>query len=382
MDDLERQNFASVAGSVSLVTSPFGSGGSALSFGTSGSWTVPDSLSSSLAAGDGVVGGAALEGWFRVPSFPAGTATILGKAASYELKITPGQRLQWVLTNGGATATVVSVGTIASGTWYHVAGVYNGDYTGVTQFGGTTAGAVVSGIPGDYFHGSPVVVNNMQICKCTAPEKGVLNGVVMDLQMVGDASLAQYVRAVVYEDLGGVPGALLAESVDQRLGTGVKGVAGGARGERAWITFPLTCSLFPGSYWLGFMGGESNGICGIGYFTSGGIRDYKYDDHGYDANDASPTSGAPDPFGALAGADAAKLSAYGTYTATGRTGAEGQALLYINGRQDATVPYAHGIADTANNLQHPTGLAVDLADWAIYNKKLTAIQVATHYGAR
>lgn len=317
-----------------------------------------------------------MEGWFRITSLPGATQTILGKAGSYELKVTSAGKLQWILTNGANSVTVTSTATIAANTWYHFAGVYNGDYTGTPQFGYTSQGSVQFAMFGDYYKGVPTVstIYNLRANQWTAPEKGVLTGVVMDLQRGGDAALGEWVRAVVYADDAGSPGAKIAQSADQRIV--------GVPYPRQWITFPLSGPIYNLPYWLAWEGGESNQIAGIGYETTGGVEKFRRDERGSDSSDSHPVGDSIDPFGTVAGTGTNKYSMYATYTPTGRTGDEGKAVIYLNGQLDNSSAYTNGIADTVNNLTHPAGVAVDLDDWAIFNKKLTAVQIATHFAAR
>ncbi len=373
MEDVLHQNYAVVTGGTAIA-GPLTSGGTALRLSSSGSWVVADSVSSSLAVGDGVSGGCALEGWFRLPSLPSGTQTIMGKASSYELKATSAGFVHWIVTNSGNTATVVSSSAITANTWYHVAGVYNGDYTGTPIFGNQVQGSGLTSVPADYVAGAATGNNNLQVCKYTIPEKGQITSLVMDLK--GSGGAYQDVAAVVYEDDNGAPSDLLAQSDSQRMGLD---------NIRRWVTFPLSCSVFSGDVWLGFVGGAIFSTVlssmAIGYETSGSTRKVKSSP----VSDGDPNTvinTADSPFGTAALSDSDKFAIYANYTPTGRTGAEGKAVLYLNGVESASVSYAHGIGDSANNLQHPAGAAVDLESWAIYNKKLTPVQVATHYSAR
>jgi hypothetical protein len=82
------------------------------------------------------------------PLFARATQTILGKVSELraegdergEAAVDPHERRELV--------TVTSTATIAANTWYHFAGVYNGDYTGTPQFGYTTQGSVQLAMPG------------------------------------------------------------------------------------------------------------------------------------------------------------------------------------------------------------------------------------------
>ncbi len=376
MDDLFHQNYAVVTGGT-LIAGFLNSGGSALRLSSSGSWIVADSVSSSLAAPDGTTGGAALEGWFRLPSAPSGTVTVMGKASSYELKATPGMKLWWVLSNSGNTTTVVSATTLVANTIYHVAGVYNGDFTGTPIFGNQVQGTTLLALPPDYRAGDATSENNLQVSKHTIQEKGQITSVVADLNHYSDAGVTpQDLVAVVYADDNGEPGQLLTQSPAQRLTTT----------GRRWVTFPLSCSVQAGDVWLGIVSGAILGsdsvVMQIGVETTGGTHRAKNSSVS-DGTVVTGIDGTPtDPFGTASVSDANLFAIYANYTPTGRTGAEGKALIYLNGVQDASTGYTHGIADTSNNLQHPTGGAVDMDAWSIWNKKLTPVQVATHYAAR
>lgn len=362
---------------MSLVAGALTDGNQALRLGGTATWIVQDTTSSSLAVADGAAGGAAITGWMSAPAAPAaGTQTVIGKTGSYELHMTSGSHLQFTLSNGGAgTTTIVSNATITPSNWYHVGGVYNGDYTGTPIFGNQGTGSSQFAVPYDMRMGVATGQNNLQVCKYTIPEKGQITSLVMDLQRYYDSTGPEYVAAVIYTDNDGAPDQLVAQSSPQLL----------SNGSRQWVTFPVAGAVYPGAVWLGFIGGAIFGSdvtsMLLGYEGSGGTRRCRNNP----VSDGSQnfTGTADSSFGTTYGlADSVRLSLYANYTPTGRTGAEGKALLYINGQLDSSGTYAHGIADTANNLQHPTGFAVDLDDWAIFNKKLTAVQIARHYSSR
>jgi len=381
MEDVLHQNYASTTGTPSQLTgtaSALTDGDSALRLSATDTWVVPDSASSSLTVADGGSGGMAMSGWFSLPSLPGSTQTILGKVGSYELKVTSAGKLQWILTNGANTVTVTSTATISTGTWYHFAGVYNGDYTGTAIFGKQTTGSLQYGFPPDYRAGGPTNANNLQVSIFPLLEKGQITSVVADFQRYYDATGLQDLAAVVYEvDDTGALARLLAQSAGQRLGSDAT---------RAWVQFNLSCSAFQGNVGLGIVSGAVLGTdltnMQLGYEAAGGSSKARKSVVSDGTAASGITGGAVDPFGTPVISNASTLAIYANYTPIGRTGAEGHALIYLNGVQDATTAYTHGIADTANNLQHPAGVAVDLDDWAIWNKKLTAVQVATHYASR
>lgn len=378
LKDVLHQNYGSTTGTPTLIPGALTDGNQALRLSSSDTWVVADSASSSLAVADGAAGGAAMSGWFSVPSLPGSTQTILGKVGSFELKITSAGKLQWILTNGVNTVTVTSTATIVPGTWYHFAGVYNGDYTGTPIFGNQVQGSLQYGIPPDYRAGVATGLSNLNVGSFTIPEKGQITSVAVDLQRYYDATSNQDLAAVVYEvNDDGSFGRLLGQSAPQRLG---------GTSDRAWVVFPCVCSAFPGLVGLGVVSGAIFGSdltsMMIGYENTGGT----FRQRNSVVSDGTVVTGingtAADPFGAPVVTNASQLAIYANYTPTGRTGAEGKALIYLNGQLDNSAAYAHGIADSANNFQHPAGVAVDLDDWAIWNKKLTLVQVATHFNAR
>jgi hypothetical protein len=364
MRDEMHQNYGTMVGTPTLVTGALvGDTNQALQFdGSTNSMSVPDSVSDSLAIASGGAGGMALELFGKFPSIPGSTKTVIGKAGSYVLEINSAGKLLWTLTGPSTSVTVTSTATIVPGFYYQIVGVYNGDYTGATVFGYQTQGSLQTPILGDFYQGSPTGANNLTVGKYTILEKGQLTSVVMDIQRVFDTTLDEKLRAVVYADSGGAPGRKLGESDEQTLTSAA----------RAWYTFPVDVAVPAGPVWLGFIAGESSGQFQIGYESTGGNHAYKNDSY---------SGGSADPFGSPAGTDALKLSIYANYTATGRTGAEGKALIYLNGQQDNSSSYTGGIADTANAISFAPSVAVTLDEPSIWNKKLTPVQIATHYAA-
>jgi len=385
MRDVMLRNPATVTGAT-LVAGNLTDGNQAVTLSGSGTFVVPDSVSSSLAVADGVAGGMAMVGWFKVAALPSSTQTILGKAGSYELKLTAAGKLTWTLT-GATTATVTSNTSIATNRWYMVAGVYNGDYSGVPQLGQTTAGATLIGLAGDYRAGALTGNNNLQVSQFLAQENGHVSELVMRLAIDSGAPYSQDVAAVIYRDTAGAPGEKLAQSDGQFLvSTSLGGPIPLSNVGSVWWTFPLEASLYRGSnYWLGFAGGalhtSDTTVLVIGATTTGGQLRGKNSVVSEDG-DGPASQSVDDPFGTPALTNTTKLDVYANYTPTSRTGNEGQAVLYVDGVLDNSVSYTSGIADSTNNLQHPTTLAVTLDDWMIFNRRLTAEEVAMLYASR
>jgi hypothetical protein len=107
----------------------------------------------------------------------------------------------------------------------------------------------------------------------------------------------QSVKAVIYADSGGAPGALLA--------TGTEVVYRGNLNGSGWLDLPLgsPLSVQPGTYWIGFITGPSSEGMGYAYDSVEHSR-------AYNANAYS--SGPSDPFGG-ASIDSEQASIYATY---------------------------------------------------------------------
>ena len=108
----------------------------------------------------------------------------------------------------------------------------------------------------------------------------------------------QALRAVIYGDSGGSPGALLA--------TGPEVVYQGSVNGSGWFELPLASplALSPGTYWLGFITGSTTEGLGYRYDAVANSRAYN----------ANPFAGGPtNPFG-TATKDSEQASIYATYT--------------------------------------------------------------------
>lgn len=384
MRDELHQNHGTMTGTPTLVAGALREDGNqALQFdGSTNRLTIPDSASSSLAIADGGAGGMALGLFLKLTATPGSTKKVVRKQGSYALDVTAARTLQWSLANGAQNVTVTSAAALTVGTWYHVVCVYNGDYTGATVFGNQTQGSSQATTPGDRLWYDPAPSNqNLRVSQETILEKGRITSVVIDLARNPNVGANQWLAAVVYQDDGslptGLPGAKLAQSASQLIGN----VGAYYLPARAWVTFPVDCVVYPGKVWLGFVGGNASDRLLIGQEGSGGKRAWRHADVS-DSSTYALTGSAPDSFAAPTATDTGRYSNYANYTPLARTGEEGHALIYINGVEDARSAYTRGIADSTSDTVFAEDCACQIDEPAIYNKKLTAVQVATHYAAR
>jgi hypothetical protein len=371
------QNYGSVVGTPTLVTGALTRDtDKAMQFdGSTNSASVPSSTSDSLAVG--ASGGAAVELFVKFSALPGSTKDIVSKPGSYALQVTSAGKLLWTLVNGSNTVTVTSNASLTTGVFHHVVGVYNGDFTGTPQVGVTTQGSLRFSIPADQRQGVATGAQNIQVSKGTILEKGHIDHVNLGLIRTSDATSPEWLAAVLYADNAGSPGALLAQSMPQLISP---------TETFAFVAFDAQAVLYPGAFWQGVIAGSGFaefGPISLAYETSGGVG-RKSGSHGVsDSGSTDWTGSAPDPFSTVGSTDVDdKLSIYSDYTPLARTGDEGHALLYINGQLDNSASYTGGIALSASPIAIAPSLAVTIDELSIWNKKLTNVQVATHYAAR
>jgi hypothetical protein len=122
IDQAGSGNTMTLSNSPSLVSSLMsGDSNQALQFnGTNQAGVVADAASLDFSTAMSV------EKIVSLPSLPASTKWIAGKADSFWLEVTAAGKLQFSVRTGTTTATVVSVATLSTTTTYHVAGVYDG----------------------------------------------------------------------------------------------------------------------------------------------------------------------------------------------------------------------------------------------------------------
>jgi hypothetical protein len=310
-----------------------------------------------------ITGSLSIELFLKLPALPPGTLDVVRKTGSYAVQVDSTGRVLFKLDNSPSTVTVTSNVALATDVWYHIVGVYNGNYAGTPRFGEVAQGTSSAQVEDDN-------TNNKAVGKFALLESGLLTNVSVLLQYIDEIWPVQ-MRAVVYSDLAGEPDVLVTSSPIQVLNP-----PSPAWRVWTWVNFPLTPAVVPaGDYHIGYIADTIAGISKSPLVVSrdptGGIASRRPD---------SVTSPS-DPFDSVSVSNTDNLSVYCNYTAVGRTGNEGKALIYINGARNTTATYSAGIADSANALQVCPGLAAHVDELSIWNKALSSVQIATHYTA-
>ena len=140
-------------------------------------------------------------------------------------------------------------------------------------FGTTTPGALVD----------TATANFKEVSKFTAPQAGNVVKVTGYVSGLGAGSGSQPVRAVIYANSGGNPGALLGVS------NAVTVTAGQAWG---WVdfTFPTAVSVSAGTVWMGYIAGTTSDLTQLRY-------DSVANDLRYNTNTGGYAAGPTNPFG-------------------------------------------------------------------------------------
>lgn len=302
-----------------------------------------------------------IELFLKLASLPGATLDVVRKTGSYRIQVDTSGRVLFKVENGASSVTVTS-SAISTGSWYHLICIYNGGYAGTPQFGKTTAGASLLGLEDD--NG-----NNKAVSRFTLIETALLSSVNILLGYTDEIWGVQ-ACGVVYADNAGVPGALVTASPVSYLYP-----PNPPRGTFGWVSFPVSAAVPAGTYHIGCVTDTVGPPGKVAIFArndaSGGATSRRNDS----------VTGPSNPFGSVSSATAAVLPVYCDYVPVTRTGTEGQALIYVNGALNASAAYSSGVADTANALEVCPALTAQVDELSIWNKALTAVQVATHFTA-
>ena len=160
--------------------------------------------------------------------------------------------------------------------------------TDATTFGVTTVGTKVDSATAD----------NKEVTTYTAPRAGTVTKLTGYISGLGSSSGSQPVRAIIYADSGGVPGALLGVSNAVTINAG-----------RAWgwvdFTFPSAVPVSAGTVWMGYIAGTKTDLLQMRFEQVTGVMRFNKNTGGYAA-------GATNPFG-TATSSSKNYSLYATY---------------------------------------------------------------------
>jgi PKD repeat protein len=194
---------------------------------------------------------------------------------------------------------------------YTAQGTYNAVLRVTDNHGAPTSSAPITisvGAPASVFGTTTPGTKNdgpsanwKQVSKFTAPAAGNVVKVTGFISGKNATSGSQPIRAVMYADSGGNPGALLGVSNQ---------VTVQANQAYAWVdfTFPSPVAVQPGRVWIGYIVGAFTGnkrVIQLRYDQIGGDQKYNQNTGGYAA-------GPSNPFGAASTASA-HYSIYATY---------------------------------------------------------------------
>jgi PKD repeat protein len=149
--------------------------------------------------------------------------------------------------------------------------VTTGGGGGTATFGTTTPGTGIDTATGNY----------KEVSKFTAPQAGSVTKVTGYISGLGKTSGSQKIRAVLYADSGGNPGAWLGTSNEVTIN---------ARKAWGWVdfTFPSAVAIQPGTIWIGYFAGTTSDLIQLRYSTVTGDLRWNFNTY---------TSSASNPFG-------------------------------------------------------------------------------------
>jgi PKD repeat protein/glucose/arabinose dehydrogenase len=204
-----------------------------------------------------------------------GDSTAVSPSFTYSSAATYSVRLRVTDSHGASTVSApVSISALSGGT---------------STFGTTVPGSSVDSATANY----------KEVSQYTAPQAGNVLKLTGYVSGLGAGSGSQPVRAVIYANAGGAPGALLGVS------NPVTVTAGQPWG---WVdfTFPSPVAVGAGLVWLGYIAGTTNDLTQLRYDPSPGELRYNTNPGGYAA-------GPSNPFGSTI-SSIMHYSLYATYT--------------------------------------------------------------------
>jgi hypothetical protein len=174
-------------------------------------------------------------------------------------------------------------------------------YVALTGGGGT---GPVYGVPGTFGNTVQGITNaklgadTKQVIKSTLTERATVSKLTGFFGGSHEYSpgTTQAVKAVIYADAGGVPGAKIAEGTEVTIDD---------YASYTWYDLPFGSppTIDPGDYWLGYISGGTSLAIRFQYSPTGGVRATNADAY---------SDGASNPFGAV-GSDTLNLSVYASY---------------------------------------------------------------------
>jgi PKD repeat protein len=178
---------------------------------------------------------------------------------------------------------------------YTVAGTYNAVLKVTDSHGASTTSspiAITVVAPGSTFGtttagaSTDAASNGLkEVSKYTAPAAGNVTKLTGYISGLGAASGTQPVRAVIYANAGGAPGALLGVSNQVTVNAG-----------QAWgwvdFTFPSPVAIPSGTIWMGYIGGSTGNLTQLRCDTLTGDLRYNANAGGYAAGPSNPFGGA------------------------------------------------------------------------------------------
>jgi len=213
-------------------------------------------------------------GWRSIVARRRGVGFLLGLASGVAAAV-------------ATSAPAAAAARPASAPQLFPAAIYPLAATATGSFGLTTVGAVNTAVGPD----------KKRVSRYTLSQTGDVSKLSLYVAGTGVAG-TQVVRGVIYADAGGEPGALLGTTAE---------VSGSGSDPAGWRDLPFASPvrLAAGSYWLGFLAGNTTSV--LKFYFDEYVGAYRTNVDAY-------ADGASDPFGGGATAYLRNTSVYATYT--------------------------------------------------------------------